>query len=117
MPCGGAGGREGRGGGWAGRPRAAPRPPRAPPRPGRAGGRAEASEAKGRVLAETLQRSLLPPAVPAVPGLDVAGVYRPAGQGDEVGGDFYDVFEARSGDWAIVVGDVRGKGAEAAVVT
>ncbi|HEX2048022.1 MAG TPA: SpoIIE family protein phosphatase [Acidimicrobiales bacterium] len=79
--------------------------------------RAEASEARARVLAQTLQRSLLPPAPPKIPGLDVAAVYRPAGTGDEVGGDFYDVFESREGEWVIAIGDVRGKGATAAVVT
>lgn len=79
--------------------------------------RAEASEAKARVLAHTLQQSLLPPSTPQIPGLDVAAVYRPAGQGAEVGGDFYDVFECASGDWVIVMGDVQGKGAEAAAVT
>ena len=79
--------------------------------------RAEASEARARLLAQTLQRSLLPPAPPKIPGLDVAAVYRPAGQGDEVGGDFYDVFESREGEWVIAIGDVRGKGAAAAVVT
>ena len=79
--------------------------------------RAEASEERARLLAQTLQQSLLPPEPPQIPGLDVAGAYRPAGRGDEVGGDFYDVFESREGDWVVVVGDVRGKGAEAAVVT
>lgn len=79
--------------------------------------RAEESEARARVLARTLQQSLLPPAMPAIPGLDVAAAFRPAGSGDEVGGDFYDVFETRRGDWAVVVGDVRGKGAEAAAIT
>jgi phosphoserine phosphatase RsbU/P len=79
--------------------------------------RAEASEARATVLARTLQQSLLPPATPAIPGLDVAAAYRPAGQGDEVGGDFYDLFERRQGDWVVVIGDVRGKGAAAAVVT
>ena len=78
---------------------------------------AEESEARARLLAETLQRSLIPPAPPAIPGLEVAGVYRPAGLGDQVGGDFYDVFETGRGDWAVVLGDVCGKGAEAAAVT
>jgi sigma-B regulation protein RsbU (phosphoserine phosphatase) len=72
---------------------------------------AEESEARARVLAQTLQQSLLPPATPQIPGLDVAAVYRPAGQGGEVGGDFYDVFESREGDWIVSIGDVRGKGA------
>ncbi|MFP5369687.1 MAG: PP2C family protein-serine/threonine phosphatase, partial [Actinomycetes bacterium] len=79
--------------------------------------RAEESEARARLLARTLQQSLLPPAVPEIPGLDVGAAFRPAGAGDEVGGDFYDVFETRAGGWAVAVGDVRGKGAEAAAVT
>jgi sigma-B regulation protein RsbU (phosphoserine phosphatase) len=78
---------------------------------------AEESEARARLLARTLQESLIPPALPAVPGLDLAAVYRPAGRGDEVGGDFYDVFEIGRGNWALVIGDVLGKGAGAAVVT
>jgi phosphoserine phosphatase RsbU/P len=79
--------------------------------------RAEESEARAQVLAKTLQQSLLPPAAPQIPGLDLAAVYRPAGRCDEVGGDFYDVFESRDGDWIVSIGDVRGKGAGAAVVT
>jgi sigma-B regulation protein RsbU (phosphoserine phosphatase) len=79
--------------------------------------RAEASEARARELAQTLQQTLIPPAPPQVPGLDVAVAYRAAGTGDEVGGDFYDVFEAGLEDWVVVIGDVRGKGAGAAVVT
>jgi sigma-B regulation protein RsbU (phosphoserine phosphatase) len=47
----------------------------------------------------------------------VAAVYRPAGDGSEVGGDFYDVFQIGTGDWVVAVGDVCGKGVEAAVVT
>jgi phosphoserine phosphatase RsbU/P len=79
--------------------------------------RAEESEARARVLAETLQRSFLPPDIVAVPGLDVGGAYRPAGDGSEVGGDFYDVFRTSRETWGIVLGDVCGKGASAAVVT
>jgi sigma-B regulation protein RsbU (phosphoserine phosphatase) len=79
--------------------------------------RAEQSEARARVLAETLQASLIPPEPPNVPGLDVGGAYRPAGAGDEVGGDFYDVFELGTGEWGITLGDVCGKGAGAATVT
>jgi len=52
-----------------------------------------------------------------VPGLDVGGAYRPAGDGSEVGGDFYDVFRTGHQTWGIVLGDVCGKGASAAVVT
>jgi phosphoserine phosphatase RsbU/P len=83
----------------------------------RARQRAEESEARARQLARTLQETLIPAAPPRIPHLDVAGCYRPAGRGDEVGGDFYDVFEVETADWAIVLGDVMGKGAEAAVVT
>ena len=79
--------------------------------------RAEESEARARALAETLQHSFLPPDVVAVPGLDVGGAYRPAGDGSEVGGDFYDVFPTGRQTWGIVLGDVCGKGAAAAVVT
>ena len=79
--------------------------------------RAEESEARVRELARTLQNSLLPPALPHVGGLDLGAVYRPAGRGDEVGGDFYDVFSTATGDWAVVIGDVVGKGAAAATLT
>jgi phosphoserine phosphatase RsbU/P len=79
--------------------------------------RAEESEARARVLAETLQRSFLPPDIVTVPGLDICGAYRPAGDGSEVGGDFYDIFRTGVGTWGIVLGDVCGKGASAAVVT
>jgi GAF domain-containing protein/anti-sigma regulatory factor (Ser/Thr protein kinase) len=67
--------------------------------------------------AQTLQRALLPPDLPDVPAIEVAARYRPAGRGTEVGGDFYDVFELDGGGWAIVVGDVCGKGPEAATTT
>ena len=83
----------------------------------RAKRRAEESEARARALAQTLQRTLIPPAPPCVPGLDIAAAYRPAGDGTEVGGDFYDIFQIGAGDWALVIGDVCGKGADAAVVT
>ena len=67
-------------------------------------------------IAGTLQRSLLPPGLPEISGLEVAARYSPMGDGREVGGDFYDLFEA--GDaWAAVIGDVCGKGAEAAALT
>ncbi len=72
---------------------------------------------RATALARTLQQTLIPPEPPRVPGLDVAAVYRPAGRGDEVGGDFYDVFQTAHDDWVVLLGDVSGKGAEAAVVT
>jgi serine phosphatase RsbU (regulator of sigma subunit)/anti-sigma regulatory factor (Ser/Thr protein kinase) len=64
-----------------------------------------------------LQRSLLPPQLPEVPGLDVAAGYQAAGEGDEVGGDFYDVFKVAPCRWRFAIGDVCGKGLEAAAVT
>ncbi len=67
-------------------------------------------------LAATLQHSLLPPRLPVVPGFHLATLYRPAGEGSEVGGDFYDVFPV-AGSWMVVVGDVTGHGAEAAALT
>ncbi len=79
--------------------------------------RAEQSEARAKALATTLQQTLIPPAPPRIPHLKVSGCYRPAGDGSEVGGDFYDVFQTGSQDWVVVIGDVCGKGAEAAVVT
>jgi sigma-B regulation protein RsbU (phosphoserine phosphatase) len=79
--------------------------------------RAEESEARARELAQVLQRSFLPPDIVTVPGLDVGGAYRPAGDGSEVGGDFYDVFQTSPRTWGVVLGDACGKGASAAVVT
>ena len=83
----------------------------------RAKERAEASEQRSTELARTLQRTLIPPDAPVIPGLDAAAVYRPAGNGTEVGGDFFDIFQIGEGDWVVALGDVQGKGAEAAVVT
>jgi PAS domain S-box-containing protein len=68
-------------------------------------------------MARTLQTSLLPPHLPEIPGASLAAAYHPASQGLEVGGDFYDVFATGEGQWYLVVGDVCGKGAEAAAVT
>jgi PAS domain S-box-containing protein len=62
-----------------------------------------------------LQRSLLPPALPEIPGIDLAARYLPMTQG--IGGDFYDVFPLGPGEWGVVLGDVCGKGASAAGVT
>ena len=66
---------------------------------------------------DALQRSLLPPELPAIPGVDVAAGYEAAGEGNDVGGDFYDVFEVAPGRWRFAIGDVCGKGPEAAAVT
>ena len=68
-------------------------------------------------IAETLQHSLLPPALPAIPGFDVAARYLPAGEGIDVGGDFYDLFQTGERRWALVIGDVCGKGVDAAALT
>jgi serine phosphatase RsbU (regulator of sigma subunit) len=68
-------------------------------------------------IAKTLQASLLPPVPPEIPGMEIAALYRPVGAGNEVGGDFYDVFSTGPGVWFAVIGDVCGKGAEAAAVT
>ncbi|HWT92255.1 MAG TPA: SpoIIE family protein phosphatase [Solirubrobacteraceae bacterium] len=68
-------------------------------------------------IAQTLQRSLLPPALPDVPGLELAARYRAAGEQNEVGGDFYDAFRSGDGRWTVIIGDVSGKGAEAAALT
>ncbi len=68
-------------------------------------------------VAQTLQRALLPPHLPLIPGAQVAARYLAAGAGNEVGGDFYDCFSTGGDDWALVIGDVCGKGAEAAAIT
>ncbi|MDQ1396204.1 MAG: phosphoserine phosphatase RsbU/P [Acidimicrobiaceae bacterium] len=68
-------------------------------------------------IARTLQESLLPPSLPEIPGVELAAVYLPAGLGNDVGGDFYDVFEIGRNDWAFTLGDVCGKGAQAAALT
>ncbi|MFN2545446.1 MAG: SpoIIE family protein phosphatase [Actinomycetota bacterium] len=70
-----------------------------------------------RHIARTLQESLLPPSLPVIPGVEIAARYEAAGEGTEVGGDFYDVFETVRGEWGVVMGDVCGKGPEAAAVT
>ena len=73
--------------------------------------------------ARTLQQSLLPPSLPEIPGMEAAARFRPATSaagaasgGYNVGGDFYDLFQTPAG-WAVVVGDVMGKGVEAAELT
>jgi sigma-B regulation protein RsbU (phosphoserine phosphatase) len=69
------------------------------------------------LLARTLQGSLIPPELPAFKGAQTAAFYRPAGDGSEVGGDFYDLFPIRDAVWGFVLGDVSGKGAGAAALT
>ena len=73
-------------------------------------------EAEHRIATE-LQVSLRPDRLPAVPGADIASGFRPAGAGHEIGGDFFDVFGLNDECWMVVIGDVCGKGAEAASLT
>ncbi|WP_455356958.1 SpoIIE family protein phosphatase [Streptomyces sp. SYSU K217416] len=68
-------------------------------------------------ISQALQRSLLPPGLPDVPGVEVDVIYRAAGEGNEVGGDFYDLFPIRDGAYGFAIGDVCGTGPEAAAVT
>jgi serine phosphatase RsbU (regulator of sigma subunit) len=67
-------------------------------------------------LARTLQEGLLPGPFPEVPGVELAARYQAAGEGIDVGGDFYDAFDTEDGAWALVVGDVCGKGPKAAAL-
>ncbi len=73
--------------------------------------------ARSAHLARTLQASLLPLELPKASGLKSAAYFRPAGDGSEIGGDFYDLFLVRRGVWGFVLGDVSGKGAGAASLT
>lgn len=73
--------------------------------------------AERRRVAHALQQSLLPPALPTITGVDLGAEYVPTGDEAEVGGDFYDVVSMPDGRWLVVVGDVSGKGVQAASVT
>jgi PAS domain S-box-containing protein len=68
-------------------------------------------------IASVLQRSLLPPHLPEIPGIEVGAEYLPVGEANEVGGDFYDLINTVEDGWICAIGDVRGKGVEAASVT
>jgi PAS domain S-box-containing protein len=68
-------------------------------------------------IAHTLQQALLPESLPDIPGAEIQALYSAAGELNEVGGDFYDVFEYGTGSWMLVIGDVCGKGPRAAGVT
>ncbi len=70
-----------------------------------------------RQIAETLQLGLLPQDMESPAGVSVAARYWPAGSANLIGGDFYDVFEVTDGRWAIAIGDVCGKGIQAAALT
>ncbi|HEV3070329.1 MAG TPA: SpoIIE family protein phosphatase [Solirubrobacteraceae bacterium] len=67
-------------------------------------------------IARTLQQNLLPERLPQIPGYDLASIYLPALETSLVGGDFYDVWPIGE-DWMIVIGDVTGKGIDAAALT
>jgi serine phosphatase RsbU (regulator of sigma subunit)/anti-sigma regulatory factor (Ser/Thr protein kinase) len=73
--------------------------------------------AERRRIAKTLQQSLLPPALPTVDGIGFGAEYVPTVGDADVGGDFYDVVPMSSGRWLVVIGDVSGKGVQAATVT
>lgn len=76
---------------------------------------AEVAVERDRV-ASALEATLLPPVLPRIEGVDIAAQYRAAGRSD-VGGDFYDVFPIGEGRWAAVLGDVSGRGPDAAALT
>ncbi|MEU7872450.1 GAF domain-containing SpoIIE family protein phosphatase [Dactylosporangium sp. NPDC049140] len=78
---------------------------------------AEDALARSSELARSLQDSLLPPLLRPAPGLDAAARYLPVAGEIDVVGDFYDLFQARGRWWTAVMGDVAGKGTEAAKVT
>jgi PAS domain S-box-containing protein len=70
-----------------------------------------------RAIAGTLQQSLLPPHLPEIPGIELAHRYWTASDTALVGGDFYDVIAAGDDTWGVLVGDVSGKGINAAALT
>ncbi|MFS8097154.1 SpoIIE family protein phosphatase [Lentzea alba] len=82
----------------------------------RAREQAERERDRAQQLARTLQQTLLPPALPEVPGMRAEAYYHPASL-DQVGGDFYDLFPLTGDTWGFFLGDVSGKGVDAAVVT
>ncbi len=73
--------------------------------------------ARDHATVEALQRSLLPRRLPDIPGTELGACYVPAGEGNRVGGDFYDVFPVGDGTWMLLIGDVAGKGPEAAALS
>jgi serine phosphatase RsbU (regulator of sigma subunit)/anti-sigma regulatory factor (Ser/Thr protein kinase) len=73
--------------------------------------------AERRWIAQTLQQSLLPPALPDVEGIGFGAEYVPMTGDADVGGDFYDLVPMPDGRWLVVIGDVSGKGVQAATVT
>jgi sigma-B regulation protein RsbU (phosphoserine phosphatase) len=78
--------------------------------------RAEAAEAHALQLAHTLQQTLLPPDPPRIPQLQLGAVFRAGAPNLDIGGDFYDVFQVGTDEWVVIIGDVCGKGVDAASV-
>jgi serine phosphatase RsbU (regulator of sigma subunit) len=78
---------------------------------------AERGRTEAEHIAHVLQRSLLPPCLPDIPGVELAARYHPAGDHAEVGGDFYDAFSLGEDRWGFLIGDVAGKGPGAAAMT
>ena len=76
-----------------------------------------AQRLRAEELTDVLQRRLLPQHSAPIPGAEVATYYRPATSALDIGGDFLDVFETSTGTWGLAIGDVCGKGPEAAAVT
>jgi integral membrane sensor domain MASE1 len=74
-------------------------------------------EGAARYISETLQKGLLPAHLPKIPGIETAVDFRPAGEDQLVGGDFYDWFESGAGSWDLMLGDIGGKGPAAARTT
>ncbi|SFL79228.1 SpoIIE family protein phosphatase [Streptomyces pini] len=70
-----------------------------------------------RTTTQALERPLLPPRLPELPGFDLAARYHPFGSGLHIGGDFYDAFAAPDGRYVLALGDVCGKGPGAAAIT
>jgi serine phosphatase RsbU (regulator of sigma subunit)/anti-sigma regulatory factor (Ser/Thr protein kinase) len=69
-----------------------------------------------RAVTAIMQRTLLPDALPEIPGMCFSAKYLPAGSGVKIGGDWYDVFQLANGRLAFVIGDVVGRGVMAASV-
>ena len=67
-------------------------------------------------VADALQAGLRPPELPAIPGVEIAAAHLAATERPEIGGDFYDVYRTPGG-WGVAIGDVCGKGEDAAAVT
>lgn len=70
-----------------------------------------------KFIADTLQKSLITPELPKVPGFEISVFYASATEEAMIGGDFFDVFRVEDGKWAILIGDISGKGVSASLST